>query len=381
MIKIEKGIKTSSGGRADNQDYGQIIPTSLGLLVVVCDGMGGTNGGQVASKMTTDIVIEEISKSSSQNPSFALKKAIEVANFNVHKKSIREPELQGMGTTITALLLTTDKAILAHVGDSRIYQIRKGKRVFRTWDHSKVFEWVKNGNMTEEEAANHGDSNVITRAIGVGEMVEIDVSELSYQKGDRFVLCTDGIHGEMDEKKLIKTASQKGNLQSIAEQIVSEINKNAFKNEGGHDNLTVAIVEVINNSIQTIPHISSKYSNRIFKLIPYLIILLLLFGLVLNEVYRVADLKEQLVEKEKENELVQKNIQELIDEKDAIDSTKNVVISQKEEESQEQDSIILKLNSELEYHKTVLRCLEDTTVNVNTTLYDFVHNCKINNCY
>ncbi len=378
MIRIEKGIKTSPGGRTDNQDYGRIVPTSFGLLAVVCDGMGGTNGGQVASEMTADIVIEEISKSSFSNPSIVLKEAIKVANSSVYKKSMRESELQGMGTTITALLLTPDKAILAHVGDSRIYQLRKGKKVFRTWDHSKVFEWVKNGHMTEEEAVNHNDSNVITRAIGVGQNVEIDLIELSYKKGDRFVLCTDGIHGEMDEKKLIKRTSQKGNLQGIAEQIVSDINKNAFKNDGGHDNLTIAIVETKNNSTQTIP---SKSSNSIFKFIPYILILFLLSFLILNEVYRVANLKV-------ENELLQKNIQDLVDEKEVLDSTKNVVISQKDKKSKEQDSLLLvKIDSlslvkkEVTYYKAILMCLEDTTANVDTSFFNFVTKCQIDNCH
>lgn len=286
MQEPKVAIKSNIGGRGQNQDYAESLPTRFGLLTVVCDGMGGANGGEVASSMTTDIVFKEIAINNITNPAEALASAIQVANENVYRESQTEEHLSGMGTTITAVLLTSPKAILAHVGDSRVYHVRSGKVIHRTWDHSKVFEWVKEGRMTEEEAKSHPDSNMITRAIGIAETVEIEITERDYKDGDRFILTTDGITDQIYDEELIKLATQNKSLQTLADSVVNHVNEKAFSGEdkGGHDNLTIAIVDIAEVTVaKAAINKRSKYS-----LVPYLVILGLIGAIVLNELFRVS---------------------------------------------------------------------------------------------
>ena len=157
--------------------------------------------------------------------------------------------LKGMGSTATVLLISENSAYIAHVGDSRVYQLRGTKKVFRTFDHSMVFDMVSQGVITEEQARLSAQSNVITRALGIKPDVEVELHEVSYEKGDRFVLCSDGIHGAMPEKELIKMlANKKGKLGSITDDIATFVDNIGRTSGGGHDNLTIAILETKINS-------------------------------------------------------------------------------------------------------------------------------------
>ncbi len=239
------------GGRTENQDTFGYDDTPFGLLVTVCDGMGGGPGGKTASSIAVKEIVEGVSKASiDETPANALLKAIHKANLAILEAVEENPKLMGMGTTCTALLINKESAIIAHVGDSRVYQLRCHRKVFRTFDHSMVFGLVKEKVITEEQARLSEQSNIITRALGLKPELEIDIIERPYEKGDRFMLCTDGIHGTMPEPELIKRATEDANLGQIVDDLATFVDGEGRKNGGGHDNLTLVIVETENNSIQ-----------------------------------------------------------------------------------------------------------------------------------
>jgi protein phosphatase len=150
-----------------------------------------------------------------------------------------------MGTTATAAIVSKECATVAHFGDSRIYQFRGGKRVFRTTDHSFVFELVKAGTLTEEQARLSAQSNIILKALGVDCDVTPDVSVLPYLKGDRFALCTDGFWGVFSEEEFIRLLTKKGVLKEVLWDMTKDVNRIGIENGGGHDNYTVAVFDVL----------------------------------------------------------------------------------------------------------------------------------------
>lgn len=238
------------GGRPENQDSYGFKDTELGFLVTVCDGMGGGPGGKTASSIAVNEIITGVEEASKdEEVANIIIKAIRRANMAILEAGNQTPELQGMGSTATVLLLSENSAFLAHAGDSRIYQIRGGKKVFRTFDHSMVFDLVKQKVITEEQARLSAQSNVITRALGIKPDLEVDVVEVPYEKGDRFVLCSDGIHGSMPEKEFVKMlANHKTSLGAVLDDIATYVDNIGRSNGGKHDNLTLVILETKINS-------------------------------------------------------------------------------------------------------------------------------------
>ena len=150
-----------------------------------------------------------------------------------------------MGSTVVALLITLERAICCHVGDSRVYQLRKGKILHRTSDHSHVFDLVRQGKMTEEQARLSDKSNIITRSLGIKLALNVEmIDNLSYKTSDRFFLCTDGIWSMVPENQLIEMISEKGNVESVVAYLVEKINTIGIANGGNHDNLTAALIEM-----------------------------------------------------------------------------------------------------------------------------------------
>ena len=197
--------RTGIGGRKENQDSYAGMTVGNNVILTVCDGMGGMNGGQTASR----IAVTEIAQTLAETPieklgEEAIFKAVEAANAAIYRRALNDPPLRGMGTTTTVLVLTSEAAYLTHVGDSRIYQLRNGKKEFRTFDHSKVFEMVAQNMMTEEQARQSSFSNIITRALGIRPKVEMTVEKIPYKKGDRFILCCDGIWNTLPEPEMMK---------------------------------------------------------------------------------------------------------------------------------------------------------------------------------
>lgn len=242
--------ESRQGGRNENQDSFGYTDTRFGLLVTVCDGMGGGPGGKTASNIAVKEIVNGVMEANDdETPSNALLKAIHRANLAILAAVEENPKLKGMGTTCTALLINKDSAVIAHVGDSRVYQLRHHHKVFRTFDHSLVFGLVKEKVITEEQARLSDQSNIITRALGLDAKLEIDITERAYEKGDRFMLCTDGIHGTMPEKELIEKATKSKNVGQTVDDIATYVDGEGRRNGCGHDNLTLAIIETQNNSI------------------------------------------------------------------------------------------------------------------------------------
>lgn len=247
---IKAYVESRIGGRNENQDSFGYADTPNGFLVTVCDGMGGMNGGKTASTIAVSTIIKYISECD-QNGSIPvmLSKAVSEANRKIIDTASTDMSLRGMGTTATVLLIDENAAYVAHVGDSRIYQIRNGKKVFRTFDHSMVFDLVKKKVLTEEQARLSAQSNIITRALGVRDEVIVDTATLQYRKGDRFVLCSDGFHSVMPEKEFLHGIGAKGKLNLILDNFAEKVDNIGKESGGGHDNLTAAVVETCADSV------------------------------------------------------------------------------------------------------------------------------------
>lgn len=241
-------IESLVGGRKENQDSSGFADLPYGCVIIVCDGMGGGNGGGTASSLAVNTIIDDLKNGSGPDYKSLIENAIKHANQIVYETGKAYRNLQGMGTTCAILLLTSNSAIIAHVGDSRIYQLRNRRKEFRTNDHSMVFQMVANSLISEEEARVHPQSNVILKALGIGPEVEPEIHEVPYNSHDRFLLCSDGVWGVLPEKELLKKVCSKEDLGRVIYSLTREIDGIGFKNGGGHDNLTAALVEVSINS-------------------------------------------------------------------------------------------------------------------------------------
>ena len=268
------------GGRSENQDSYGSAETPYGFVVTVCDGMGGGPGGKTASSIAVNEIILGIKDGNPDDTAVNIViKAIRRANLAIIEAGKETPALKGMGSTCTILLISKDSAIIAHVGDSRVYQLRGKNKIFRTFDHSMVFDLVKQKVITEEQARLSAQSNVITRALGIKPDIEVDVVELPYESGDRFLLTTDGIHGAIAESELIEMASdRKHALGTVTDEIATTIDGKGRNEGGGHDNLTLAIIETKTNS-----KLRSKM-NKKTKLLLGAVSLICLLSLVFNGV-------------------------------------------------------------------------------------------------
>lgn len=280
-------VDSRLGGRAENQDTCGYVDTPFGLLMVICDGMGGGPSGKYASSIVVDVIIQIVrNHDKSVSRSDILQNAIKIANHSLLQKIQEKPALKGMGTTVTALLINEFSAIIAHAGDSRIYQFRRGNKIYRTFDHSMVFELVKSGTLSEEQARMSAQSNIITRALGTGKDIVAEINELSYEKGDRFMLCTDGIWNVLQEKELIKIAAETKSPGGAVESLVICVDEQGFSNGGQHDNLTVALIETTKNSI-----LKEKMSAKIRKLL-FVLTTLCCLSIIGNVVQFVHTLKQ-----------------------------------------------------------------------------------------
>jgi serine/threonine protein phosphatase PrpC len=227
--------------------------------------------------MAVDTILQEVANSNLENKAELLVHAIAKANELVYTTSRSRTDLTGMGTTVVALLIDDEKATAAHVGDSRIYQIRGRRKVFRTFDHSMVFELVKRGTISEEQARLSAESNVILRALGTKPQLEVEVDEqLPYLKGDRFLLCSDGICGAVAENELMRLISSSKDIKETTDILASTIDQTGFSSGGKHDNLTATLIQTnINSKIK--PKMDKKS-----KIIIGIITLLLIISLSVN---------------------------------------------------------------------------------------------------
>lgn len=228
--------------RTSNQDSyaaGE-LPGSV-AWAVVCDGMGGTNGGNLASSTAVKIISERISSSYRQGMSFSSIKnmfmsAIIAANVSVYDMSKENPELSGMGTTVVVAIVANERVYVAHAGDSRAYILTSGKLHQLTKDHSFVQEMVDSGKLTADEAREDPRKNLITRALGVSEDLQIDFCEEDISENDVLLICTDGLTNYVEPDEIYEL-TEDGKFYEFAERLVNRANNN-----GGGDNITVVTV-------------------------------------------------------------------------------------------------------------------------------------------
>ena len=213
----------------------------LGRLVIVADGMGGCEGGQHASRIAVETVIEVYGDITvSDEPQQRLVEAFTEANARVQQEAIENPGLHGMGTTLTAYALIGDHLYYAHIGDSRLYLLRDRQLRLLSHDHSLVARLVANGVVRPEDAESHPQKHVLTAAVGVGDDVNPDIpaESLPIRRGDVLLLCTDGLWGQMSEKEIFEVLDSKS-AEAACRALVA-----LAKERGGPDNITLQVARV-----------------------------------------------------------------------------------------------------------------------------------------
>ena len=206
-------------------------------LFAVADGMGGHRGGGVASKLALDTLKK------AARGTLALPEVVKEANQAVYRKASTDRALSGMGTTLTAVLAEGEHLKLAHVGDSRAYLVREGSLQRITKDHTLVERMVDEGRITPEDAEIHPQRSILTRALGVDEDVQIDQATIEARPGDRVVLCSDGLTGMVGEDRIMEILSQHDDPQTASEALVDAANE-----AGGVDNVTVVVIDVVDEA-------------------------------------------------------------------------------------------------------------------------------------
>lgn len=230
--------------RKDNQDSYMFDTVDESVaFAVVCDGMGGARGGKTASSTAVNVFASNlVSLSNNYKESDIhelLEKAILDANGEIYNKSISDTELNGMGTTLVSSVIVNDTAYFANIGDSRAYLIRDGVLKRITKDHSAVQELVDQGLLTENQARNHPNKNIITRALGVDENIEFDYFVEKIKDKDIILLCTDGIINYVDDLEIPFEILSQSNVDAIPQKLIDLANS-----RGGSDNSTVVVIKI-----------------------------------------------------------------------------------------------------------------------------------------
>lgn len=224
-----------------NQDYVYTSEMPVGPLpnlFLVADGMGGHQAGDYASRYTVETVIESVSTSKETDPKLILQEAIREANRRVFEKSLEDAQLNGMGTTLVAATCNArNELVIANVGDSRLYLAGDELRQI-TRDHSLVEEMIRMGGLARNDARNHPDKNIITRAIGVRASVEMDFFIEHLKENETMLMCTDGLTNMLEDDEILMILHSRRDIVEKAEELIKAANNN-----GGKDNIAVVLVE------------------------------------------------------------------------------------------------------------------------------------------
>ena len=223
-----------------NQDYVFSSERAIGNLpnlFIVADGMGGHKAGEYASKYTVETICNCIERSFEKDPMLILQKAIETANTHIRRRASEDVSMEGMGTTVVAATCLGRHLQVANVGDSRLYVVNEGIRQI-TRDHSLVEEMVRMGGIDREAARNHPDKNIITRAIGANETVEVDFFSVELTEGDIVLLCSDGLTNMLEDEEIREILGCPGELPEKAQKLIEAANAH-----GGKDNIAVILIE------------------------------------------------------------------------------------------------------------------------------------------
>ena len=222
-----------------NQDYVFTADLPLGNLpnlYLVADGMGGHKAGGFASKYTVETIVERVNSSKEEEVFRILSQAIAEANKRIRLKAALDESMSGMGTTLVAATICGDVLKVANVGDSRLYLVNEDIQQI-TIDHSLVEEMVRMGGLNREEARNHENKNIITRAIGAQVEVNPDFFEVKLKKGDRIFMCTDGVSNMLTDEEIFTILNENGTEEEKIERIIAMANEN-----GGRDNMGIVFV-------------------------------------------------------------------------------------------------------------------------------------------
>lgn len=232
--------------REVNQDYVYVTDQPIGPfanLLVVADGMGGHKAGDFASKYTVNVLKEEIENTSLKEPEEILRNVVSVANRKLIEVAATDIKLEGMGTTLVVATVVGNTLYFANVGDSRLYLINDKIRQLSK-DHSLVEEMVRLGGIKAEEARNHPDKNIITRAIGVKEDVEADIYEYRLKKGDVILMCTDGLSNMVEDEDMFDIVKGSRDVIEAVQMLIEKANSN-----GGRDNIGVVVAEPLADEV------------------------------------------------------------------------------------------------------------------------------------
>ena len=230
--------------REQNQDYYYIPSSDSDLkLYILADGMGGCNAGDIASKLAIKCAKSYIENNFLDTPKDKeslvqlIGSSMEYANMVIYEKSLENKQnFEGMGTTLEICLIYNNKAYIGHIGDSRVYRIRKGLIRQLTQDHSYVQTLVKEGTITKEQAKNHPKKNMLVKALGCNAFVEPDIMVRGFQKEDTIVICSDGLTNMVSEKEIFNMVNK--NFEMAPKELVDLANEN-----GGFDNITVITIK------------------------------------------------------------------------------------------------------------------------------------------
>lgn len=253
---IEVANISDTGLKRPHNEDSAVTDTALGLAVVA-DGMGGYKAGEVASAIAAQLILNEVraglangnanskvGDSGLSRATLVIRDAVAKANAEVFRTAQEVPQCQGMGTTVVVVFYHGDKVSIAHVGDSRVYRLRGNEFKQITRDHSLIQELIDRGFFTPEEAAENTPKNLVTRALGIEQSVEVDVQEQDRQAGEIYLLCSDGLNDMVDDEEIHLTLSKySANLGEAATELVRLANEN-----GGKDNVSVVLVRPQNPS-------------------------------------------------------------------------------------------------------------------------------------
>lgn len=227
--------------RTVNQDFVFTSETPVGNLpnlFVVADGMGGHKAGDFASSYAVEVLLSTIREDENSNPVKIIRAAIENANTQLLREASDNETMSGMGTTMVLVTILGHYAYVANVGDSRLYLVDENKISQITKDHSLVEEMVRMGEISRDDARNHPDKNIITRALGAGRDVDVDFFDIRLTPGDILLLCSDGLSNMVPDEDIRQVIRTSETLEETGRRLVSMANDN-----GGRDNIAVVLVE------------------------------------------------------------------------------------------------------------------------------------------
>lgn len=228
--------------RSGNEDSYYADATRERGLFIVADGMGGHAAGEVASEMAVQIVsreLHEVKDLHSESAREMMAESIRLANRAIYDRTIAESDKQGMGTTVSIIMVAGARYLIGQVGDSRVYILRDGALKQLTKDHSYVQEQVDAGLLTPEQARYHPYSNVITRCVGAGEEVEPDTFGGELRTGDVFLVASDGLTGMVDDRRLQQLLLSRASASRVVDALIAEANY-----RGGLDNITAIVIQI-----------------------------------------------------------------------------------------------------------------------------------------